>query len=124
MNYTPQTIRGHTVEQAANAEYDREITLTFAETDDNFIVNLMRGWEQVAYQTRTGDGNDKSGIQAVLKLTRLNARNEPVYQYLLKGCQPGNPNEIPNLGNGDGGGEIIKPEWQIKYDYWEGSPIG
>jgi hypothetical protein len=123
MNYTPTTIRGHTVEQAANAEYDREITLMFNETDDNFIVNLMRGWEQVAYESITGDGNDKEFIQATLKLVRLDSQNIPRYQYVIYGCQPGNPTEIPNLGNGDGGGEIIKAEWQIKYDYWIGSEI-
>jgi hypothetical protein len=118
-NVQVNNIRGHAVRQVTNTEYAGQLTLTFIETVDNKILKFLQSWREACYQTKTGNGNFKADTEAKIRLERLDTQNNPIYEYVLIGCLCQDTTDGATLSGGGGGGEAIKPELIVSYDYFE-----
>lgn len=119
-NDAPLTIRGHTVETIGKQTYERRITLIFVETVDNIIAQFFSDWRQAVWKDITGVSEDKKDVEAVIKLERLNNKDEAVWEYVMTGCFP-KDFTLPQLV--EESDEHFKPEIILSYDYFrEGTP--
>jgi len=115
-------IRGHKVKQPGIAEYQGPITLTCIETIDNKIASFVKAWKELCWQTEegsTGKTQNMADLQAVMRITRLDNMDQPIWWYKLFGCYL----ESTEYGDLDGTtADPFKPALSITYQYYnEGS---
>lgn len=119
-NFTDQkiktTIRGHSTHQSGIKEYTSTLTLTFVETIDNTIAELLREWEEACTESNTGVHSKKADVEAVIVIERLDREDNPIYRYTLVGCFL----ETFEEGTLDGeASETLKPTITISYDRYK-----
>ncbi|QIG71457.1 tail tube protein [Rhizobium phage RHph_TM39] len=114
-------IRGHRVKQPGLYLPSGTITLTMNESVDNKISTFIRNWREICSETKTGVQQEKSQVECMIKIERLNRRDVPIWEYNLLGCY---------LEDYDAGGQlqgqsadILKPTLTISYDYFEDTPL-
>ncbi|TMP46313.1 hypothetical protein CWB96_00330 [Pseudoalteromonas citrea] len=110
-------IRGHHIKQAGIVNDDQTINLTFAETVDNTVHNMLNNWREALWATNTGKQVKRAEYQCDMLLTRLNNQNEPIWTYKLIGCYLENIDWGGQLG-GDTS-DIIRPSVTLSYDYFK-----
>jgi len=116
-------IRGHKVKQPGIADYANTIVLTCVETVDNKISQFVHDWREICWQTEegsTGKTHPKSDIEAVIRITRLNNMDEPIWWYKLIGCYL-ESTEIPDVDAATA--DPLKPALTISFDYFNDGAI-
>lgn len=110
-------IRGHETFQVGRNKPQGPITLTFIETVDNTLVKFISDWRKKCADMATGEMEDTKDIEAVVSLTRMNRKNEEIYEYTLYGCI---------ISDSDPGGQLVdqstealKPTIQLTYTHFE-----
>lgn len=107
-------IRGHKVKVPGLSEPLGVITFTFVETVDNKVHEFMRAWREAIWQTNTGIQQATEDCKAEILIQRLNNRNEPIWEYKLKGVYL---EDYEAGGTLDGAtGEPLKPIFTLSYD--------
>ncbi len=117
-------IRGHKVKQPAVGEYENTINLTLVEFTDSFVSNFVRGWRELCWQTdngSTGITQNKADLEAVMITTRLNNKDEPIWQYkffgvFLETVDPGGSLDASTA-------EPFKPALTFSFDYFNDKPL-
>ena len=112
--------RGHKVFVPGINEYNGTIELVFTETVDNYIHLFLLAWREMIWATRSGQSFDKSDIEAVLQITRLNPKDEPIWEYSLKGVFL----EAYDLGTLEAAtSDIMRPSVTLSFDYFTERPL-
>jgi hypothetical protein len=120
---TEYIIRGQKIKQPGIGDYENTITLTCMETVDNIISQYIHDWREVCWETNngsTGKTHYKSEIEAIMRITRLDNMDAPIWAYKLIGCyletsEPG--------GDLDGStSDPLKPNLVISFDYFNDFP--
>jgi len=106
-------IRGQEVGQAGRGMYDKNITLTFVETVDSFIVEYFRQWREIISEFNTGTSVTKAEYQATFLLTLLDNQDVGRYEYRLNGVYPIDPTMGDTLTSEQ---DVIKPTVTFHYD--------
>jgi hypothetical protein len=113
-------IRGHKIFQPGISDYSGAITVTLTETEDNLVSNLIQGWHQLVFATRSGESFSKADVEATILIQRLNAQNEAIYQYSVRGAWL----EDYDLGTLDGNSsDIMRPSMTLSYDFFTEIPL-
>jgi len=111
-------IRGHKLRQSGIHDYAGPITLTCIETVDNMIAQFNHDWREVCWQTEegsTGKINAQADIEAVMRITRLDNMDNPIWWYKLIGAYL----ENTEYGDLDGtSADPFKPAFSIQYSYF------
>lgn len=107
-------VRGHKTKYPGIAEYSGSVTMTFTETDNNAIVNFIRAWRELHWETQSGVTQNKADLEATFIVTRLNSQDEEIYQYTLRGCLY----EDSDFGSLDGENAAMKPTLTIGFDFF------
>jgi len=121
---TEYQIRGHKVKQPGIGDYENTIVLTCIETIDNVISQFVHDWQEVCWESEngsTGKTNSKEDIEAIVRLTRLDNMDQPIWVYKLFGCY---------LETSDSGGDLdgatsdpLKPALTLSFDYFNAKPL-
>lgn len=116
-------VRGHKHYQPGRVTPAGSLSLTFYETVRNQINSLFTNWQQVIYSHNVGVGLPYDDIIAEsITLSRLNARDEPICNYVLLWCFIEGYNS-PDLTGSDSGPQ--KPSVTISYnDFYITDPSG
>jgi len=116
-------IRGHKIKQFGIADYGNVITLTCIETVDNIISQFIHDWRELCWQTEegsTGKTHNKEDMEAIMRITRLDNMDNPIWWYKLFGCYQ----ESYELSDLDGAtADPLKPAPVISFDYFNDGPI-
>lgn len=112
----PFPSHGHKVNYHGRADYGMSMDVTTYETQDLYIQQFLRRWEEKHWQTQTGVQNVKKDIETEVILELLDAKLEKISTYKLIGCF------ITNLGNynliAENGGVAIT--FTLSWDYFIG----
>jgi len=112
--------KGHKVFQPGISEYNGTLDLVFTETVDNFVHQFLLAWREMIWATRSGQSFAKEDIEAVIQITRLNAQDEPIWEYNMKGVFL----EAYDLGSLESSAsDIMRPSVTLSYDYFAEKPI-
>lgn len=106
-------IRGQRIFQNGLQDWDGSITLTFIETDDTAIRQLITGWMNLAQNPSSGKQVPKSQLEARIRIEMLNKSDKAIYAYVLVGCFI-ESDEQPTLDGGSS--DLMKPSITISYD--------
>ena len=112
-------IRGGKLKRPGMADYENTISLTLVETVDNYVSNFIREWRELCWETEngsTGITQNFEDIEGTLITTRLNNKDEPIWQYKLFGCflETGEPGGEPDASTA----EPYKPILTLSFDYF------
>ena len=112
-------IRGHKVYQSGQATYNNEITLNMVDTVDQVLMNFLKTWRELVWQTRTGVSQPKLTQEATIILHQLNSLDQPIWQYTLYGAW------LKDFDNGSLTNEsaVRKPTLTLNYDYYDDGQI-
>ena len=110
-------VRGHRVRQPGIYASTTSITLTFAETVDNAISNMLSQWRELCWQTKTGIEGERNAVEGTLLLTRMNRQNRPIWTYELIGCFLEDYDPTGSQLDGESG-DILRPTLTLSYDYF------
>jgi len=112
-------IRGHKVFQSGTAQYTNTMLLTMVDTVDQVVMNFIKTWRELVWQTRTGISQPKLQQEATIILHQLNSLDQPIYQYTLIGCF------LEDFDNGSLTNEsnVRRPTVTLSYDYYDDGPI-
>lgn len=106
-------IRGQRIFQNGLDEWDGTLTMTFLETDDAALRQLITAWTELAQDSNTGKQAAKSDLEASLRLTMLNKEDEEIYEFILKGVFI----EDSDIGSLDGSSsDVLRPSITFSYD--------
>lgn len=108
-------LKGHKVAQAGPDTYNSPLSVTFVETSDNTIFNMIRLWRDAITQTNTGAHGEKLAVEAVVDLQLLARDDTPLQSFLLFGVFP-EANTPSDLGSE--GGELYTQAVDFHYDYF------
>lgn len=110
------SIRGNYTYQPGIQEYDGQITLTFIETVDNTVKNMIRAWREAVWNTNTGASGSKADVEGTLLLTLLNNQDQPIWPITLIGAFL----EDHDLGQLESeASDSMKPTLIFSYDYYK-----
>ena len=109
-------LKGHKVSQGGPITYNSPLSVTFVETSDNAIFNMIRLWTDAVTETNTGAHGDKLAVEAVVDLQLLARDDTPLQSYLLFGVFP-EANTPAELGSE--GGDLFTNAIDFHYDYFK-----
>lgn len=109
------TMRGHRVAQAGPDTFNSPLNVTFIETSDNTIFNMLRQWQEVVTATNTGAHGDKLDVEAVVELQLLSRNDIASQAFTLFGVFP--ESSTP-ASLGSEGGEVYTNQIAFHYDYF------
>lgn len=111
------SVRGHKVKQPGIGGYDNTIPITFVETTDMMIHDLIGAWHEATWETGTGIQAPKSEVECSIRLELLDRQDNPTWEYILHGCYL----ETYEAGGqlGDSTSDVMKPSLTLSYDYFE-----
>jgi hypothetical protein len=113
-------LRGHKTMHSGILDYGNTMTITFAETVDNKIFNLVKAWRELVWGSRQGNSFSKSDLEATLLLTLLDNQDVERAKYTIFGCFY----EADDFGTLDGTtSDAIKPALTLSYDFYVDSPL-
>ena len=95
------------------------IELSIVETVDNFVSQVILDWREMCFQTGTGNARLKKDVEAVVRLTRKDRTNKPIWQYTLIGVFL----ENASLGGLSADAGAIQGSLTFSYDDYEEGPI-
>lgn len=106
-------VRGFTVSQAGEDEWDHEWNCTGVETEDNAIKNFIRECRNLKHDSVTGEMETKAKTEFVITLTQLNSKLVPIYEYKMIGARfnDATPNDYAETAAHD------PVALNFKYDY-------
>lgn len=108
-------IRGHITHRPGQPNYAGTLVLTFVETVDNAVKNLINEWKEAIWETQTGVQGSFEDVQGSLILQQLDRQDSPVYEYTLIGVFL----EDFALGTLSSENEFQRPTVTISYDYYK-----
>lgn len=111
----PIEVRGHKIHQPGAADYTNTWTLTFVETVDNMIADMIYDWHQKVWEVKTGKHEKRLDVEGTFKLERLDRQNEPIWTYTLYGAYI----ESYEQGILAATSENMKPSITISFDYFD-----
>jgi hypothetical protein len=91
------------------------LTLSFQESEDNFISNFIRDWKLLCFNPQTGVQQPKYLLEAIVRLARLSRLGNEIYEYILIGAWPMQSDPGGQLGDQ---AEILRPSLTLRYDYF------
>lgn len=107
-------IRGMTIKRPGTYNPSHQITLTFIETVDSAISEFLRAWREAVSNSETGAQLALSECTGDLTLTRLDNLDNPIWEYVLKGCYL--EDYDPAGGELGGESEALRPTLTLYYD--------
>jgi hypothetical protein len=114
------SIRGHKTFHPGITTYNGDMSVTFTETVDNTIKLFFKAWSELVYGTRTGTAFAKKDLEGTLQITLLDAKDVPVYSYIIYGVFP----VSGDFGSLEGGSsEIQRPSITFSYDFYTEAPL-
>lgn len=114
------TIRNNYIYQPGVQEYDSQITLTFLETVDNTIKQMLQQWREACHNTNTGAAGAKTDVEGTILLNLLNRQDEPIWSFTMIGCFL----EDFDLGTLESeGADLVRPNVTLSYDYFKDSAL-
>jgi hypothetical protein len=112
--------RGHKTHHSGILDYEGTMTLTFFETVDNRIFNLVKAWRELVWSSRRGQSFPKADLEATILLTLLDNQDKPRAKYTVYGAFY----ESDDFGSLDGSSsDAIKPTLTLSYDFYVDSPL-
>ena len=108
-------MKGHSVAQAGPDTFNSPLEVTFIETSDNTIFNMLRLWQEAVTQTNTGAHGDKLDVEAIVELQLLARDDTPSQAFTMYGVFP-ESNAPAALGSE--GGEVYTNAISFHYDYF------
>jgi len=113
-------IKGHKVKQPGIYNYSNTLNMTFAETVDATILDFIKQWRELCWETKTGKQKKSEDVKAEFLMFLLNRQDEAVWKFRLIGCYL----EDYDLGSLDGSSsDIVRPSITISYDYFEDEKV-
>lgn len=109
-------IRGQKVKQHGIHSYENTLTLNFVETIDATMHEFIKKWRELLWETKSGKSKgNKAELQGTLTLRRLDNKDSPFWEYVLKGVYL----ESYELGGLDNNGDASKVSITVSFDYFE-----
>jgi len=112
--------RGHKIKQPGITDYTNTLTFTFVETVDNAIHNLLRSWQELVWETRSGNSVQRSELTGKILLQRLDNTNKAIWQYTIFDAYL----EDHDMGTLDSSSEVMRPSMTVSFNFFESSSIG
>ena len=112
--------RGHKTFHAGTQDYGNSLTLTFTETVDNTLFNLVKAWRELIWSSRQGSSFSKADYTGTLLITLLDNQDNLRAKYTVFGCFL----ESDDFGTLDGeSSDAIKPSLTLSYDFYTDAPL-
>lgn len=99
---------------------DGQITLTFNETVDAKIKQMIKAWRDAVYDFKSGKGGNKVDVVCNIILDQLNKEDSAIWRYTLKGCFI-EDYDLSTLDSSSS--DIQRPSITISYDLLDDGPI-
>lgn len=113
-NLIYNNIRGHKVTYNGIIDYNGNINLTFIETINHEIANLLIQWREASYNLDTGLQSNKSELEATVTLFLLDNQDKPKKKFILTGALL----EDYTPGQTDNDNNLVKPSIVLHYDFF------
>jgi hypothetical protein len=110
-NITPVRVRQWEVKRNGML-IPNDLTLSFLETTDGRVFDFFSSWQEAVFDLKTGKANNKDLNSAIIMLTLLNNKNEPIRIFTLFGCVL----KAYNRGKADNTDEPFKAEIILSFD--------
>ena len=114
-------IKGFHIMRPGPMDETHSINLIFVETVDNMISRWLKEWRDAVWDPDTGLRQDADDYTAEIKLVRLNHKDTPIWEFVLKGCYLQEFDPGGDL-SGDAG-QGIQPNITLYYDTYEDNPL-
>lgn len=116
----PVNIRGYKTKIPGDWNYTGTITVTFVETDQQYVSLLLKMWRDMCWDVRTGVQGSKADVEGTVLLTRLDSKDNEVWLYTLNGVfledyDPG--------GQLTGDSDILRPTATLSFDHFSDGPV-
>lgn len=82
----PIKIRGQEIEEPGEYNYSKQFTIMFAETVNSVVSKFIEEWSNACWELDTGKQGNREEVELDVIATRLNSKNEQVFQYTYHGC--------------------------------------
>jgi hypothetical protein len=118
---TELNIRGHKIRRPGIHTPNVPITITFVETVDNKIMQFIKDWRELCWQTGSGVQAAHSDLIATVDIILLDNNDLPRWKYTLKGAfiedfSPGNTLDGSTS-------DFLKPQIMLSYDDFDDGPV-
>lgn len=113
-------LRGHELEVSGLIKYNRELTITFIETVDNYIMKLCKAWRELCGESRQQRAFSQSDLEAVINIVEYDNQDKIRNKRTYYGCFW----KTDNFGDRDGAtSDAIKPQLTLAYQYFIDAPL-
>lgn len=113
-------IRGQKTLHSGIMDYGNTVTMTFVETVDNTVFNLVKAWRELCWSSRQGQAFPKRDLEATILLTLLDNQDNARAKYTMYGCFY----ESDDFGTLDGStSDAMRPSLTLSYDYYVDAPL-
>ena len=93
------TLHGHRIQEPGNSISAGTISMSFRETENPLLRDLVNQWQTGVFDLQTGVSADKVGVEAIITIQQLDSNDNATMTYRLEGCFL----EEADLGSVEGG---------------------
>lgn len=113
INSTEVKIRQWTIQRNGTVK-PKDMNFTFVETTDGLTFDFFSAWQDAIMNLKSGKGNNKDQVSAIVNLTLLDNKDNPIRLFTCWGCIL----KGYERGKADNTGEIFKANVTFGFDYF------
>lgn len=113
-------IRGQKIFVPGIYNYSGTLTVTFIETINNKIANVIRKWNEVCWSFNEGKAENVNDVKAIIQLVRLDHNDNDIYKFDIFGVF------LDDFDDGalDGAtSDVRKPSLTFSYDNYKAAEV-